>query len=116
VFAKRVWDDIKVHIDCRIFPDSWDLIMVMISDPLMAPKTLLHKLTLAATVYMIWHERNERLFTDARRSVPQITKDIFSIGRCRMLRRQGESLLCGTMMGFHSRSLCNWWFWCWILF
>jgi hypothetical protein len=40
------------------------------------PSSFTQKLTLSATVYFIWQERNFRLFQKRRRSVDEVVKDI----------------------------------------
>ncbi|KAJ9536624.1 hypothetical protein OSB04_un000173 [Centaurea solstitialis] len=49
-----------------------------------APKLMIHKLVLAASVYMIWRERNNRLFTDKKKLPDQVVRDIRAVVHMRI--------------------------------
>ncbi|KAJ9536543.1 hypothetical protein OSB04_un000295 [Centaurea solstitialis] len=84
VFAKEVWSAIRVRMEWEDFPDSWDDIMVAISDPVTSPKGLARKLFLAASVYAIWRERNKRLFRGDTKSTHAIISEISEVVRLRV--------------------------------
>ncbi|KAJ9546654.1 hypothetical protein OSB04_019197 [Centaurea solstitialis] len=71
-----LWKHIRLEVQWHGFPDSWDDILYAISHSSLEPKSILHKLTLAASVYAIWRERNRRLFTNEKRSVVALVQDI----------------------------------------
>ena len=58
-----------------LYPDDWQSIVDFISN-VTPPRKKLHKLTLVATVYLIWQERNWRLFRDVSRPPNVLTKVI----------------------------------------
>ncbi|KAJ9536659.1 LOW QUALITY PROTEIN: hypothetical protein OSB04_un000132 [Centaurea solstitialis] len=64
-YSSNVWSQVKDAIGWRDAPQLWDGIMVALSGPT-PPKKFIHKIGLAATVYMVWKERNRRLFTADR--------------------------------------------------
>ncbi|KAJ9566646.1 LOW QUALITY PROTEIN: hypothetical protein OSB04_002612 [Centaurea solstitialis] len=69
---------IKLAIGWVNAPDDWNSIMDLISRP--APPTkFAHKIGLAATVYMVWKERNKRLFTSDRKPDVVCAKDTIEI-------------------------------------
>ncbi|KAJ9536721.1 hypothetical protein OSB04_un000106 [Centaurea solstitialis] len=84
VFAKEVWSAIRVRMEWEDFPDAWDDIMVAISDPVTSPKGLVRKLSLAASVYAIWRERNKRLFRGDKKSTHAIISEISEVVRLRV--------------------------------
>ncbi|KAJ9561560.1 hypothetical protein OSB04_006720 [Centaurea solstitialis] len=61
-YSSNVWLQVKDAIGWRDAPQIWDEIMGALSGPT-PPKKFIHKIGLAATMYMIWKERNRRLFT-----------------------------------------------------
>ena len=82
-FASEVWLGICFQMEWNGFPTTWDEIVLALSDSSRAPKGLLQKLTIAASVYMIWKERNRRLFTNERRPYTQLIKDIRHVVKSR---------------------------------
>ena len=79
-YASEVWSGICFQLDWTGFPSTWDEIVLALSDNSRAPKGLLQKLTLAASVYMIWKERNRRLFTNEKRPYTQLIKGYSTYG------------------------------------
>ncbi|KAJ9545220.1 hypothetical protein OSB04_024927 [Centaurea solstitialis] len=75
-FSSAVWSGICMKMDWYGFPNNWDAILLALSDPSTAPKHLAHKLTLAASVYMLWCERNHHLFSNQKKSEVVIINEI----------------------------------------
>ncbi|KAJ9536699.1 hypothetical protein OSB04_un000084 [Centaurea solstitialis] len=85
-FANEIWTNVRNKMEWPDFPDSWDAVMVTISDRTTAPKRFKHKIALAASVYTIWKERNRRLFRGDRRTVQALTKEICEVVWMRFFR------------------------------
>ncbi|KAJ9536525.1 LOW QUALITY PROTEIN: hypothetical protein OSB04_un000277 [Centaurea solstitialis] len=77
--ANQVWLKVLDNLHWNNFPDTWDAIFHCLSDTDLAPKSLRHRLALAAAVYTIWCERNRRLFTGVEQPVPHLVASILSI-------------------------------------
>ncbi|KAJ9535929.1 hypothetical protein OSB04_un000909 [Centaurea solstitialis] len=77
-FSRQVWLKIMDEVDWFDFPCSWSAIVDALTEADTAPKSLTHQLALAASVYFVWSERNQRLFTDKRNPVPYIVQQILS--------------------------------------
>ncbi|KAJ9535204.1 hypothetical protein OSB04_un001715 [Centaurea solstitialis] len=90
-FSKEVWTSVRLKWDWNGFPDSWDDIVITISDVSTAPKRFTLKLALAASVYAIWRERNRRLFRGDKRTTLSLTKDIFEVVRMRQAWKKSSS-------------------------
>ena len=73
-FPSLVWRIMKREAHMNGFPDSWEHIMDQMANGV--PKRFIQKLTLSASVYFIWQERNFRLFRNRRRSVEGVVKEI----------------------------------------
>ena len=83
-FANEVWRGVRMEMDWNGVLNTWDAILEALNDRVLAPKGLKRKLILAASVYMIWRERNRRLFTDHKRPTRQLIKDICSVIHLRL--------------------------------
>ncbi|KAJ9536693.1 hypothetical protein OSB04_un000166 [Centaurea solstitialis] len=57
------------------FPEVWSNIVLSLSDN-QGPKKLIHKLALSSTVYLIWRERNRRVFNDVKLSPIHLFKQV----------------------------------------
>ncbi|KAJ9561753.1 hypothetical protein OSB04_006913 [Centaurea solstitialis] len=91
-FATQVWSDVLAKVQWTSFPTSWNDIKLALESSDRAPKIFEHKLALAACVYMIWIERNQRLFTTNARSPIQIVTSIVEIIQLRVawrMRKKG---------------------------
>ncbi|KAJ9536549.1 hypothetical protein OSB04_un000301 [Centaurea solstitialis] len=77
-FANEVWKEVTLAIGWQNAPMAWDDMLLLMSDQATAPKRLIRKLAISATVYEVWIERNKRLFTEERRTSVQVTKLILS--------------------------------------
>ncbi|KAJ9561655.1 hypothetical protein OSB04_006815 [Centaurea solstitialis] len=75
-YSSVVWTRICREVNWLNFPNRWVDILVALSNQSSAPKLLMHKLTLAASVYMVWRERNNRLFSEKKKPPEQVVKDI----------------------------------------
>ncbi|KAJ9536687.1 hypothetical protein OSB04_un000160 [Centaurea solstitialis] len=65
-YASSVWLQVRNAIGWLDAPLGWEGMMGILSGQAQ-PKKFMHKIGLAASVYMIWKERNKRLFTKERR-------------------------------------------------
>ena len=68
------------------FPDSWRLIKDQME--IGVPSCFIQKLTLSASVYFIWQERNYHLFRKRRRSVDEVVKVIKEMILLRIVRKE----------------------------
>ena len=82
VYSKEVWDGVLVATDWHDFPTSWGDIVGPISSS--APPRLIQRLALAGTVYMVWQERNRRIFTNDKRPPIVLIKEILSTIRMKV--------------------------------
>ena len=73
-FPLQVWRILKDEAHMIGFPDSWRHIMDQMANGV--PNSFTQKLTLSASVYFIWQERNFRLFRKRRRTVDEVVKVI----------------------------------------
>ncbi|KAJ9561524.1 hypothetical protein OSB04_006684 [Centaurea solstitialis] len=73
-YASVVWAKVRDAIGWIDGTQSWDGIMDMLSghNP---PRKFIHKIGLAASVYMIWKERNKRIFTTERKPESVCARD-----------------------------------------
>ena len=69
-------------IDWTDFPKKWEDVIDTIS--MATPRHLIQRLALAASVYMIWHERNRRTFSDEKRPPALLIKEILAVTRLKM--------------------------------
>ncbi|KAJ9557121.1 hypothetical protein OSB04_011735 [Centaurea solstitialis] len=77
-YAARVWFQITNAIGWLDAPSTWNEIMGALVGP-SPPKKFICKIALAAAVYMIWKERNRRIFTSERRTDIVCAKDTIEI-------------------------------------
>ncbi|KAJ9536641.1 hypothetical protein OSB04_un000190 [Centaurea solstitialis] len=82
-FASEVWSCIKAKVNWPAAPNSWDVMVDVLADTTTTPRLLIQKLALSATVYMIWQERNRRLFTTNRTHAIEIVKNIMDVVQLR---------------------------------
>ncbi|KAJ9561654.1 hypothetical protein OSB04_006814 [Centaurea solstitialis] len=82
-FASDVWSRIKVKVNWLDAPTSWDVMMDVLAVTCTSSRPLMQKLALSATVYMIWQERNRRLFTANRTHVIELVKNIMDVVQLR---------------------------------
>ncbi|KAJ9536430.1 hypothetical protein OSB04_un000388 [Centaurea solstitialis] len=73
-YAALVWAKVRETIGWIDGPQSWNGIMDMLSGHT-PPRKFIHKIGLAASVYMIWKERNKRLFTSERKPESVCARD-----------------------------------------
>ncbi|KAJ9535252.1 hypothetical protein OSB04_un001657 [Centaurea solstitialis] len=78
-YSNKVWHEICSRVHWTMVEESWPLLLMQLSDTQRAPKTFMQKVALAASVYMIWHERNRRIFTEEKRPYLQIIKEIMEV-------------------------------------
>ncbi|KAJ9536667.1 LOW QUALITY PROTEIN: hypothetical protein OSB04_un000140 [Centaurea solstitialis] len=77
-YAATVWSQITNAIGWLDAPGTWNEIMGALIGP-SPPKKFICKIALAASVYMIWKERNRRIFTSERRTEIVCAKDTIDI-------------------------------------
>ncbi|KAJ9541740.1 hypothetical protein OSB04_028246 [Centaurea solstitialis] len=77
LFAKEVWNWVKMRLNWMDAPDTWDMMLDYLSTPVVSSLTKL--LALSATVYMIWNERNRRLFKGEKLPSIQIMKNVLEV-------------------------------------
>ncbi|KAJ9553566.1 LOW QUALITY PROTEIN: hypothetical protein OSB04_017611 [Centaurea solstitialis] len=82
-FSLQVWQKVCAGLQWTMMPNTWDAIMITISDVTTQPKQLIHKLALSAMVYAIWRERNRRIFTEERLNAQHIAVQVLSTIRLR---------------------------------
>ncbi|KAJ9536695.1 LOW QUALITY PROTEIN: hypothetical protein OSB04_un000168, partial [Centaurea solstitialis] len=77
-FSRQVWIQVMDKVALRGFPCSWTPIIDALSDQSTRPNVLEHSLVLAATVYTVWCERNQRIFRDISKPVPHLVQLIMT--------------------------------------
>ncbi|GJR80251.1 hypothetical protein Tco_0151036 [Tanacetum coccineum] len=85
--AFRVWSHMRKLVDLPLSSSSFDLILDSLI-PLAKRRTskaLVTKLVIAASVYFIWRERNDRLFNNNKRTVAQVIECISSVVRLKLM-------------------------------
>ncbi|KAJ9539891.1 hypothetical protein OSB04_026397 [Centaurea solstitialis] len=73
-YAAFVWAKVRDAIGWMDGPQSWSGIMDTLSGEA-PPRKFIHKIGLVASVYMVWKERNKRLFTTERRPESVCARD-----------------------------------------
>ncbi|XP_024981022.1 uncharacterized protein LOC112517884 [Cynara cardunculus var. scolymus] len=94
-FPNLVWNGLKVKLNLNGIPDIWADIIGMFQQ-VTKGKTLwsiIRRLVLAATVYHLWQERNNRIFKSKRRSHIAVGKTITDDVRSRLLSLSFKSSL-----------------------
>ncbi|KAJ9557074.1 hypothetical protein OSB04_011688 [Centaurea solstitialis] len=85
-YAIDVWRKVKNEVGLHGFHESWSLILQDLVNG-QGPGRLIQKLALAASVYFIWMERNNRLFKGIKRPSVQVFKEIRKVILDRMAWR-----------------------------
>ncbi|KAJ9536620.1 hypothetical protein OSB04_un000169 [Centaurea solstitialis] len=75
MFTIEVWRKVKHHVELYGFPERWVEICAKLSQP-RGFRKLEHLLALAATVYHVWRERNNRIFKGVSKPSNQVVIDI----------------------------------------
>ncbi|KAJ9552677.1 hypothetical protein OSB04_016722 [Centaurea solstitialis] len=97
-FSRQIWLQVMAKINWVDFPCSWNAIVDALSTPDTRPKLLIQKLTLAATVYHVWCERNRRLFDAGVKTVPHLVHVIHSMVLDRVAWKQKKQHLVANDM------------------
>ncbi|MFS7905400.1 putative reverse transcriptase zinc-binding domain-containing protein [Helianthus anomalus] len=86
-FASQVWMNIKSMVDMAYISDSWNSVLEWMEQYSNSKRLeqIVCKLVLAAVVYFIWQERNNRLFSQLECSAIQVTKKIKDYVRLRLM-------------------------------
>ncbi|KAJ9535817.1 hypothetical protein OSB04_un001028 [Centaurea solstitialis] len=74
-FTIEVWRKVKHHVELYGFPERWVEICAKLSQP-RGFRKMEHLLALAATVYHIWRERNNRIFKGLSKPSNQVVNVI----------------------------------------
>ncbi|KAJ9535153.1 hypothetical protein OSB04_un001767 [Centaurea solstitialis] len=97
----RVWLLVMKEVDLVGFPCSWMHIVEAISDQARRPKMMAQCLVLAAAVYIIWCERNQRIFRDTSKPVPHLVQMIMTatLDRLAWKRRKKKTMIIQHFAG-----------------
>ncbi|KAJ9536529.1 hypothetical protein OSB04_un000281 [Centaurea solstitialis] len=90
-FSRQIWLQVMDKVHWVDFPCSWNGIVDALSDNSTAPKLLEHKLALAASVYVVWCERNRRLFVGDSKPIPHLVRMILDSVLERVAWKQRKS-------------------------
>nr|GEU66690.1 hypothetical protein [Tanacetum cinerariifolium] len=83
----QVWRHMRDLVGLSYLPPSFELIMDFVT-PMAKRRTsssVVSKLVLAASIYFIWLERNDRLFNNNKRTVTQVIECIMSAIRIKLM-------------------------------
>ncbi|KAJ0917942.1 hypothetical protein HanRHA438_Chr05g0211871 [Helianthus annuus] len=86
-FSAEVWNIVKKIVDMGSVSDTWNSITMWMEQHSNSKK-LNHtvcKMVVAASTYFIWQERNNRLFSQTRRSANTISQVIIRTVRLRLM-------------------------------
>ncbi|XP_020249193.1 uncharacterized protein LOC109826575 [Asparagus officinalis] len=77
-FSSGVWNNILDWLQFRWKACNWDIILAWFNNSLRGRgfKQSVKRLALAASIYCIWKERNNRIFNLKSRNVDQVTRDV----------------------------------------
>ncbi|KAJ9536732.1 hypothetical protein OSB04_un000117 [Centaurea solstitialis] len=78
-YAKDVWDMVKTKMRWNDAPSTWEALVTYLSGPAIGHGSMPYLLALSAAVYMIWAERNRRLFTEEKTPGIKLMKNILEI-------------------------------------
>ncbi|GJT92641.1 hypothetical protein Tco_1081486 [Tanacetum coccineum] len=86
-FPKGVWCELKSMVRLDYAPNSWhDIVEFILKRPINnSIWSILQRLVLGATVYMVWQERNFRTFQDRHRSLEELCNLIKDMVRLRIM-------------------------------
>ncbi|XP_071718137.1 uncharacterized protein [Rutidosis leptorrhynchoides] len=86
-FSSQVWSRSKQWMDFPIFSDTWRDFMLLVSPfaKRNVARIIVAKLLFAASVYMLWQERNNRFFKKKRRPCDQVSDVIYSVVRLKLM-------------------------------
>ena len=71
-FSGEIWKNVKEAVGIIDFPDSWEDILIRFHNGI--HWNSMQKLAFSAVIYMVWKERNARLFKKGLRTVGMVTK------------------------------------------
>ncbi|GKB18046.1 RNA-directed DNA polymerase, eukaryota, reverse transcriptase zinc-binding domain protein [Tanacetum coccineum] len=86
-FANEFWRIVKAKIEVTIADMGWNEIVVRFSQMYTGNSigSIIRRIGLAASVYLIWKERNCRIFKDEKKSISELAGELFEIMRLRLL-------------------------------
>ena len=86
-YSMQVWDTLKMFAGLTVLPSSLDSIVNVLigSAKSRSVRSVISKLLFAAAAYVIWQERNNRLFKKQSRSEAQVVDFIKSTVRLKLL-------------------------------
>ncbi|KAM0007500.1 hypothetical protein Hdeb2414_s0140g00810781 [Helianthus debilis subsp. tardiflorus] len=82
-FSKAVWRRVKLMGDFNDAPDDWHYVEGQ--GNFKSIWSIIRKLVLAVVVYLICQERNNRIFTDKKRSVQMLGDQVREVVRLRLM-------------------------------
>ena len=87
LFSSQVWNSLKVFADLGVMPSSLDAIITFLTIKARSRsvRSVVSKLLFAATSYVIWQERNNRIFKQQKRTEAQVVDVIQSTIRMKLL-------------------------------
>ena len=86
-FSKDVWDQVCIRADIDVNLIDFDSVISRLV-PLAkrrSVRSVVSKLVVAATTYLIWKERNDRIFKKRKRSREQVVESILATVRLKLL-------------------------------
>jgi hypothetical protein len=96
-YSLEVWVGVRNAIGWADFPSKWEDVIDTIS--MATPRHLIQRLALAASVYMIWQERNRRTFSDEKRPPALLIKEILAVIRLKMDWERDRKKVCHGVLG-----------------
>ena len=86
-FSKAVWREIKLKAGLNIEDMEWQAMISVLLSKLVGMKSeiLIKKLSLSATVYHVWRERNNRLFKRGENQVNKVVLNILEEVRLKLI-------------------------------
>ncbi|GKD01847.1 RNA-directed DNA polymerase, eukaryota, reverse transcriptase zinc-binding domain protein [Tanacetum coccineum] len=86
-FPKSIWCTLKSMVRLDYAPNSWhDIVEYILKRPInKSIWSILQRLVLGATVYMVWQERNLRTFQNRHRSMEELYNLIKDVVRLRIM-------------------------------
>ncbi|PWA42666.1 reverse transcriptase zinc-binding domain-containing protein [Artemisia annua] len=112
--TSKIWAKVKMMVKLDNAPSRWsDIISFMISRPCnKSIWSVLQRLVIGASVYMLWQERNSRTFQDLHRSIDDICKNIIDTVRLRIMGlRINDSVQvfeAARIWNFHVKKIAGW--------
>ncbi|GJX29898.1 hypothetical protein Tco_0237977 [Tanacetum coccineum] len=77
-YSERIWEALKIRIHGNDIPNDWNSLVNIMSRRFhnRSIKSILSKIVFGAAVYVVWQERNRRLFTSVKRNVNDLLENL----------------------------------------